>query len=204
MNSWQELNELSDELQLSVAASYLHGSLVGLIAGGNEAKDATWLDVALQDETLSTAISADLAEALGAFREATERNLADDEFRFAMLLPEDDAPITDRAIALSDWCGGFLGGLGLASETTGKAGKPKRGGKRIQIGGGQLSADASEAIRDLERIAKADIELDDDDEANEAAIAELIEYIKVGTALIYQELAGFRSPAVSTQRDRTH
>jgi uncharacterized protein len=210
MKTWQDLTDLMESLRLSVQASYLHGSLVGYIAGGGKAQGARWLDVALQDESLSVALPDEIQDTLSDFRSATEHNLADEEYRFFLLLPDDESGIGERAQALSDWCGGFLGGLGLATHTS-AAKTPIKGSSthkgHITMGGGQLSADASEAIRDLERIARAEIELDDDDEANEAALIEIGEYIKVSAALIYQELVAFKVAPESTVRragDRTH
>ena len=47
--------------------------------------------------------------------DAMVRTLAGNDSAFAPLLPDDDAPLAERADALSMWCQGFLYGLGSGS-----------------------------------------------------------------------------------------
>jgi hypothetical protein len=50
-------------------------------------------------------------------------------------------------------------------------------------------------IKDMLQITRATVDEDTDDETNESAYAELVEYLRVAVQLTYEELAEFRSPA---------
>ena len=81
-----------------------------------------------------------------------------------------------RADALSLWCQGFLYGLG--SGTTSDP--------------GQVSLEAGEIIRDLTEITHVGVEADEETEENEAAFAEVVEFVRVGVQLLFVELAPAR------------
>jgi uncharacterized protein YgfB (UPF0149 family) len=114
---------------------------------------------------------------LGELFESTSRQLADEEMGFTLWLPDDEESLEERTIALAQWCMGFL--TGLAS-------------------GGQfetLSEEASEAIEDLQQIARAELTAAEngvaDNEDDEQALAEIIEYVRI-VALMMRE--DFRAP----------
>lgn len=164
-----QLGEMLARLHVGVGASDLHGSLTGYICGGGGAGARGWL-AALE---LQTDPQGDLA--LPAFARLYEDCAAwfgDPELRFEPLLPEIDTTLDARADALVEWCRGFLGGLGLA-------GVSKRQG---------LSADAEEILHDLGTIAGSRFEYDDAEE-DENALAEVIEFIRVGVLLLHAEIA---------------
>ena len=82
-------------------------------------------------------------------------------------------------MALAHWCEGFL--HGLVSSQHEQALKDK------------LAADPlSDIIRDMLQITRADIGEESDNETNEAAYAEIIEYIRVAAQLAYEELTDIR------------
>jgi len=100
------------------------------------------------------------------------RALNDADLGFAPMLPEDRADIEVRARALGAWVDGFLGGLGQSARA----------------GGLKPSAEATEILRDFAEIAR--IEEDPEaSEANEEALSELGEYVRVGVMLLADELA---------------
>lgn len=112
--------------------------------------------------------------------ESTSRQLADEEMGFALWLPDDDEPLEERTIALAQWCMGFLTGLasGGPFET--------------------LSQEASEAIEDLQHIARAEIssaengakDNAEDNEEDEEALAEIIEYVRVVALMMREDFRG--------------
>jgi len=57
----------------------------------------------------------------------------------------------------------------------------------------QLAAEPlCDIIRDMLQITRAGIDEDSDDETNEAAYAEIVEYIRVAAQLAYEELSDIR------------
>ena len=94
----------------------------------------------------------------------------------AVLIPGDDRPIEERTQALTSWCTGFLYGLG----TSGTA-DPQR-----------LPGELGEIVRDLTEITRAGVDATDGEEANESALAELTEFVRVGVQLVFDELEPLR------------
>jgi uncharacterized protein YgfB (UPF0149 family) len=117
------------------------------------------------------------SEILTEVHESTVRQMEDEELGFTLWLPEDEEPLEERTIALGQWCSGFLAGLAAGGQLE------------------ALSAEATEAIEDLQQIARAEIsaptaektELEED----EVAFTEIVEYVRV-VALMMQE--DFRGP----------
>ena len=98
---------------------------------------------------------------------------------FEPLLPNDEDNTASRAAALARWCEGFL--HGLVSADHGDALKAR------------LAADPlADVIRDMLQITRACADDEGDDETNDAAFTELVEYLRVATQLTYEELAEFR------------
>ena len=91
--------------------------------------------------------------------------------------PTTTAPLGVRADALSSlWCQGFLYGLG--SGTTPDP--------------GTVSIEAGEIIRDFTEITQVGVDADDENEENEVAFAEVVEFVRVGVQLLFVELAPAR------------
>ena len=82
---------------------------------------------------------------------------------------------TPQACVLQ-WCRGFLGGFGLAGHLD------------------ALPDNVSEAINDLHRIGSADVSVEDE-EADEEALAEIIEFVRMAALMIHQEMASRDSTA---------
>lgn len=101
---------------------------------------------------------APLLEAVDALAEAQAQALEDEELSLQLLLPEEDAPLADRAEGLARFCSAFLSGYGLA--------------------GGQLRDGDQEALADLAAIAQLSDELDDDDDT-ERNLELLIEHVRI-------------------------
>jgi len=169
--SHAELGALLAKAQFGVGASDLHGSLAGFLCGGGQTDARHWL-VALEldpDDSAAAAFPHDTLERLYADCAAW---LADPELRFEPLLPPANAPLAARADALVEWCRGFLGGIGLAGAGA----------------AGTLSAEASEILSDFGTIASTRFEYADNEE-DETALAEVIEFIRVGALLLHTELS---------------
>ena len=161
-----QLGEMLAKLRLGVGASDLHGSLTGYICGGGSAGSRGWL------EALELEPGAELPRrAFARLYEDCAAWFGDPELGFEPLLPETDSTLDARADALVEWCRGFLGGLGLA-------GVSERQG---------LSADAKEILHDFGTIAGSRFEYADAEE-DESALAEVIEFIRVGVLLLHAEL----------------
>jgi uncharacterized protein YgfB (UPF0149 family) len=108
--------------------------------------------------------------------ESTARQLEDEEMGFELWLPDDDELLEERTICLARWCEGFL--AGVSSRGPFEA----------------LSDEAGEAIDDLQQIAGAELTVleseKEDSEDDEAALAEIVEYVRVVTLMMREEFRG--------------
>lgn len=167
---------------LVVSPVTLQGGLCGKLGGGQ----------ILSDEALFAFLS-DLTEvpvsSLVAVQDMVHKlyldtlaQVQEQQGLVALLLPDDDEPLSARIEALSDWCRSYLSGLGQSGLS----------------GDTALAADVSEAMRDLAAIALADPEsrIDEDGEAN---YAELVEFVRVAISLIYAELTHMQSAPGETR-----
>ena len=55
-----------------------------------------------------------------------------------------------------------------------------------------------EIVRDLVEISRAGVDAEQDEESNESAYAELVEFVRVGVQLLFEELAAARSPPAAS------
>ncbi len=156
-----------------------HGVLCGMVCGENGRTAEEFFGhlatLELQVEP-GTALFDVMSEAF----DSTLQQLADDELRFNLWLPDDDQPLEQRTESLAQWCTGFLAGLGV--------------GGPLQ----SLSSEATEALEDLRQIAQATHvgkPMDDsgesaDEEDDEKAFSEVVEYVRVVTLILREELRG--------------
>jgi len=148
-----------------------HGALCGLLcrAPGSGASDFLQMLEGLQ--LLETPTDA-LRSALANLVDATRAQLADEAFGLELWLPDDSEPLETRAAALGQWCTGFLAGLGSGVDGS--------------LDG--LEADGREALDDLRKIAAAASAEADATEQEEAAFAEIVEYVRVVTLMLQEDL----------------
>lgn len=176
-----ELSEALSSLQLGMSASELHGALAGYLCAGGISPAREWLSALALEEVDDALGDAPARELFDRLFSGCAADLEDPELAFDLLLPDDTEPMTDRAVALVDWCRGFLGGLGLS-------------GADLEQG---LSGEASEILGDLARIAATRFDDDSGGEEDEQAYVEVVEYVRVGVLLLHNELA--RSPDDATR-----
>jgi uncharacterized protein len=156
------------------APAEAHGTLAGALCSSRDYGLIEWLHEILPDDSPDEA--ALQSSVLQHVYDAMVRSLGSADSDFQPLLPDDDAPLMERADALSSWCQGFLYGLG--SGTTGDPSK--------------VSTEAGEIIRDLTEITHVGVDAGEENEENEIAFAEVVEFVRVGVQLLFVELAPAR------------
>ncbi|MEO6081179.1 MAG: UPF0149 family protein [Steroidobacteraceae bacterium] len=180
-------NELQGALQQSHAltdAAEAHGTLVGSLCATGCSLDE-WLAEILPEGQAANAAAASLR----AVFDATNGALGDNEMSFQPLLPLDEEPIADRTRALGEWCQGFLYGLGVGVAVPDVS---------------RLQGEAAEVLRDMTEITHVDVDPEDSEESNEAAYAELVEFVRVGVQLLYEQLRPLRDPPRQLPREVLH
>jgi yecA family protein len=162
-------------------AAQTHGLLSGRLAIAGPDSGFQWLSQVLEGTDPNDGLRGTCEKILSDMFAHTYRQLTERQSEFDPLLPDDDNDAAVRTTALAHWCEGFLHGL-VADEHAAAARE-------------KLSAEPmADIIRDLLQITRASVDLDSDNEANEVAYTELVEYLRVAAQLAYEELAEFRKP----------
>ena len=163
-------------VNITIDVSEAHGWLVGALCVRDGYGGAEWLaELAADSAGAAPAVDPSLA----GMPAATLAALRSDAFEFAPLLPDDDAPLPERVAALAAWSGGFLYGVGTGASEQAIA----------------AAGDVGEFLRDLADIARAELEPGRETEDGERDFAELVEFVRAGAQLTFDELAGARADA---------
>jgi hypothetical protein len=167
-------------------AGQAHGLLCSRLAILGTDAGIGWLDQVLEGSNPDDALRRECESMLDALYAFTHRQLAERQSEFEPLLPDDSDSTMVRADAIARWCEGFLHGL--------VSGSPD---ERLKE---RLASDPlSDIIKDMLQISRATVDQDLDDETNESAYEELVEYLRVAVQLTYEELAEFRSPPPASE-----
>ncbi len=157
-----------------------HGTVCGALCAGVDG-GGEWLTHLLDAASGSADAQKACRRELMALRDLSRGLLQSGTLEFAPLLPDDETGLAERTAALGEWCQGFLYGMGLAGE-------------RLPLE--QLPDEAGEVLRDMGQIAQAGFEGGAEDEEDETAYAEIVEYVRVGVQLLFEELQpGSMTPA---------
>lgn len=163
--SHEQFRAAVGKAKLGIGAAELHGSITGYLCAGGSAR-ADRLLSALQLESDDAGALDPLHALLDELVPGISAELRSGG-AVAPLLP--DGPLEVRANRMVDWCRGFLGGLGLAGAGT----------------DGRLDPVARDLLHGFGEIAATPLECGDDD----AALAEVLDYIRDGVATLHATLA---------------
>ncbi|CAE6950121.1 Putative conserved exported protein precursor [Pseudomonas marincola] len=164
----------------SVSPAELQGLLLGRsCAGAGFATDPWLVDAA---ELLGAAPEGTVRQALLGLQEMVKTELTGSDVTLVLLLPSDEAPLSERAVALGQWCQGFLGGFGLTA------------------GDAALSAEAMEVLQDLSAIAQVQNALEESEDG-ENDYMEVMEYLRVAPLLLFSECA---KPVAPVEKPSLH
>lgn len=152
-------------------ASEYHGALCGMLCVVRP-EQIDMLRLIDAGDRPATSPDAAGRQALTVLRTQTAEALEDDGLSFTPLLPDDEVALVPRVRALVTWCEGFL--FGVAS--------------RPGLDLSKCSEEVQEVIRDLTQLTQAEVGAEDDANVEETAYAELVEYVRVGTQLVFMEL----------------
>ncbi len=168
---------LTEEHSLADAAE-AHGTLAGSLCSVSEYRFEDWLCDILPEGKARPPSAALLR---GLYRSTADALFAPD-MGFDLLLPEDDQSIIERAGALGLWCQGFLYGLGLG----------------VLRDTSRMPDELSGIVEDITEIGRAAVDTSQSEESNEAAYAELVEFLRVSVQVVFEELAPRRETSASS------
>lgn len=164
--SYLIVEEVLVDHQASTGAAEAHGVLTGLLVVNPAVSKEQWIAQIFEEEAAESFEFeySPLAEVFDATTEA----LADSDYVFDLLLPDEDEPIAKRILALREWCQGFLYGIGANWEER------------------EWSEESREVLQDLAEITRLDEETDA--ETAEEDLAEISEFVRVAVQLVRSEV----------------
>jgi uncharacterized protein len=171
---YSQIQQALEDAHSLAEAAEAHGTLAGCLCATVAYRLEDWLAEILPDGRADPHTTAALREVF----ESTAGALGASQMEFSPLLPEDVEPIDARTSALGLWCQGFLYGLGASPlhDAT------------------QLPGDVGEIVRDLSEITRVGVDSAESLESNEGAYAELVEFVRVGVQVVFEELESLRTP----------
>jgi uncharacterized protein YgfB (UPF0149 family) len=197
---YEELRKSLTDSGALLALPELHGGVSGALCAGGPPAAARWVDEFFADHEV-THVPAVQDAVLDLVR-ATWQMLAGGELAFEPLLPDDDTPLEEQVQALALWCHGFLNGLGASAPDL-VLRIAARGGKRAAravpaaAGAAEVSAEVTEILGDFGEISRAGVDEEDaaDRDTADFALAELKEYARVSTQIVFESLVERRAVA---------
>ena len=172
---WDSLSALLESYHSAYGLSEIQGLCLGVICTGRHKDIGYWqiqLEKTLLDDPdiLVNALPQEGVDWLKKLLTHCFQALTHPHFELDLCLPDDTVPIETRLQAVSDWCKGFIFGLGL-------------GGPDVSI---WSQPNIKEALEDIAQIQKIDTQPAENQESEKDYI-ELVEYLKIATFVIFEE-----------------
>lgn len=172
-----------ESAQADIGGAEFHGTFCALMCTRAPVDCHAWVDEivirGLPDDSTGDSL---WRECLAEIGDLTRIAFEGGECDLEILLPDDDQPMAVRSQALVDWCCGFLYGFGLLPAAVLEA----------------LSTDAREVIDDILEFTHMDVSPETEDaQIAEKSYVELVEYLRVGTLLLYEEMIRGAETAVA-------
>jgi yecA family protein len=187
--SLDEITSAFQRLDNAHEPTETHGILCAFMCAGARMRAEAWISSLVGENAGARDASFNAAKAhLRHLFKLTQQGLEEEEFGFDLLLPEEETDLYVRIEAFSLWCQGFISGLNLA-------------GVNLKS---QDIQQVQEAIDDLVKFSCLQYDEEDpEDEANERAYQELVEYARVAVMLLYTERAQLVHNRLSVRGNQT-
>ncbi|MCE2596518.1 UPF0149 family protein [Motilimonas cestriensis] len=169
---FDEVTRIFESASLMVGAAEVHGVLAGLVCAGVKLDATSW------EAPFNDLINEGLGLPAEAKKTATQlysiicEQLTDGNMGFKLLLPDDEVPLDERAEAMAQWAQSFLVGFGIMQS------KLNQAPENIQ-----------ELITDIRDISQVSLDFEQEDEESELAFNEVVEYLRIGALLCFNEFA---------------
>lgn len=172
---YDTINSAMQRIAIPADAAECHGAITAFISIAGTAGVPRWLGAILPELEKAVAsgdaLAGETQRLLESLYGQTISQMTEGEFAFVPLLPDDAKDLENRAAALGHWCQGFLLGLNACGITATS----------------NLPVDLAEILQDFTEISQLSADVLTDSEEDEQAYAELMEYLKVGAMLFYEE-----------------
>lgn len=191
MNNYPDYDIVNDALERCESeqdAAEHHGQLCALLCLQESFSEDQWLSLVLPGGEKGDALLAETRSLLSEIYQVTNSSVDAEDFDFQLLLPDDDASLSQRLQALSHWCQGFLMGITHAGITD------------IE----KLPSNLPEIVRDFVEISRAESFEIDNSEEDEASFVEISEFVRMGTLLFRVEFKQFLAQQARSNSEKPH
>ncbi len=175
---YHELDDVLTRLGALCGAAEAHGTFCGLFCSAPRTARQQYLDNIIGVARTDDPGIDQCREVLDRMMQESSGLLAAGQLAFELILPDDVEALDLRTTALAHWCQAFLTGLTDGGLNDLDA----------------IPEDARELVGDFSDITRAGIDEDQNQEEAEKAYAELVEYVRVGVQVIFEELNALKSP----------
>lgn len=153
-----------EESQLMASPAELHGLVSGLLSAGVQPEQAQIMPVLYDFLNDSQAVPVAVQKQILELITATNSQLLQPDYSFALLLPSDDDSLIERLEAVVEWCQAFLVGFAV-----------------LQTDLSLVSDDIRDAIEQLTEITRLDVHSSSDfsDKENEESYYLVLEHIRI-------------------------
>ena len=174
--NFEYIDKIRQKSDISIDVSEYHGRISACLCSENLTLEVLLPEEINANDSCLSAETMQLKTVLLSLIAETLEQLNDTEMSFYPLLSPDAESLTDRTLSLSRWCQGFIDGFGLVIAQ-----------KNISIA--QIEQDIiGEIIEDFSQISKLTSASVMNEDGEELAYMEVIEYVRVGVQLIYEEM----------------
>jgi uncharacterized protein len=148
----------------------IHGLVTGLLCSGNPEADPEDIGQLFQPPQNLPESTRRLLRVMAT---QSDEQLSSSEYNFEPMLPPDESRLSDRVVALAEWCDGFTVGFSAGCF----------------LPESKLGAEVREILTDFAQFAGMGDAINDLSDQDEIDYMELVEYVRMATITVYQQLA---------------
>ena len=174
--NYEHIDRVKKKARISIDVSEYHGKISACLCCDNISAEDLLPEEVNADGNSQSSETIELKTVLVNVVVETLEKLNDKEMTFYPLLSPDSASLTDRTRSLSSWCQGFIDGFGFAIAQ-----------KNVPIDPAGQDI-IGEIIEDFSQISKLTCASVMNQDEEELAYMELVEYVRVGVQLIFEEM----------------
>lgn len=174
---YDELEQVLTRINAVHKPAEVHGILCGLLVHESSIPADTFAGIILGQVEQDDVLKAEARESLKALHAKTLEQLYDPDLGLELVVMDDEEPLAQRVQSVCNWASGLIYGLAQQGVNTFS----------------KFSEDTADFLNDCKEIANGNYELDDDEE-DENLYQELIEYLRLGTLMIQEEMQPIKAP----------
>jgi|SaaInlV_100m_DNA_5_1039725.scaffolds.fasta_scaffold02799_5 uncharacterized protein len=175
--SWNDIHSKLIEIEAPISVPEYHGHLIGRHVGGHEIIGSAGMKMISELTAVPLPRLIEDADFWKAHMAQLIQNFEKENYGFQPLLPDDDLTLAERLFGLSNWCTGFLNGVGCALDASAAAALLKD----------------DDTLSDFTEITNIDFDASETNE-NEALYNELVEYVRLASLNMHENLKELLAP----------